>query len=210
MITGQEKERKKLAEELHDNLGSSLTTVKLYFENIKSQVKDGQDLEVYQRTEQILEDTYETVRSMSHTRNNGILASKGLIPTIQSLAKKITESGQINVEVIHHGLDKKLQNSIELIIFRIVQELLTNVVKHAQATQVVVNLTSYQDNLNIMVEDNGKGFDSMHLPNNEGMGLRSIEKRIESIEGTFEVDSSPKRGTTINIDIPYYDQPSYS
>jgi signal transduction histidine kinase len=210
MISGQEKERKKLAEELHDNLGSSLTTIKLYFESLKSNVKDAQGLEVYHRTEKILDTTYETIRSMSHTRNNGVLASKGLIPSIEALAQKITASGQLKVEVIHHGLDKKLESSMELIIFRTVQELISNVVKHAHATTVIINLTSYEENLNIMVEDNGKGFDAAILPQNDGIGLNSIEKRIENLEGSFEVDSHLGRGTTINIDIPYYDQPNYS
>jgi signal transduction histidine kinase len=210
MISGQEKERKKLAEELHDHLGSSLTTVKLYFDNLKTNVKDKQGLEVYYRTEKILDDTYETIRSMSHTRNNGVLASKGLIPSVESLAHKITSSGKLQVNVIHHGLDKKLESSLELIIFRTVQELLSNVVKHAKATECIVNLTSYEDNLNIMVEDNGIGFNATHLPENDGMGLHSIEKRIENLEGSFEIDSHLGRGTTINIDIPYYDQPNYS
>ncbi|QJP35016.1 hypothetical protein F0365_11770 [Nonlabens sp. Ci31] len=210
MISGQEKERKKLAEELHDHLGSSLTTVKLYFENLKSNVKDKQGLEVYYRTEKILDDTYETIRSMSHTRNNGVLASKGLIPSVESLAYKISSSGELHVNVIHHGLDKKLESSLELVIFRTVQELLSNVVKHAKATECFVNLTSYEDNLNIMVEDNGIGFNATHLIENDGMGLHSIEKRIEHLEGSFEIDSHLGRGTTINIDIPYYDQPTNS
>lgn len=210
MISGQEKERKKLAVELHDHLGSALTTVKLYFDNLKNNVKDKQGLEVYHRTEKILDDTYETIRSMSHTRNNGVLASKGLIPSVESLAHKITSSGKLQVNVIHHGLDKKLESSLELIIFRTVQELLSNVVKHAKATECIVNLTSYEDNLNIMVEDNGIGFNAIHLPENDGMGLHSIEKRIENLEGSFEIDAHLGRGTTINIDIPYYDQLNYS
>ncbi len=210
MISGQEKERKRLAEELHDNLGSSLTTVKLYFENLKSNVKDEQGLEVYHRTEQILDDTYETIRTMSHNRNNGVLASKGLIPSLQTLADKITSSNKLTVELIHHGLDKKLENSIELIIFRTIQELLNNIIKHAHATHATINLTSYDENLNIMVEDNGKGFNATVLPETEGMGLSNIEKRIENLDGTFEIDSHPGRGTTINIDIPYYDQTNYS
>ncbi|AGC77777.1 hypothetical protein LX97_02043 [Nonlabens dokdonensis] len=210
MITGQEKERKKLAEELHDNLGSSLTTVKLYFENLKNNVKDEQGLEVYHRTEQILDDTYETIRTMSHNRNNGVLASKGLIPSIQTLTDKITSSGKLNVEFIHHGLDKKLESSMELIIFRTVQELLNNIMKHAQASVATINLTSYDENLNIMVEDNGTGFNATVLPQSDGMGLSNIEKRVENLEGTFEVDSHVGRGTTINIDIPYYDKTNYS
>lgn len=202
MITGQEKERKKIAEELHDNLGSTLTTVRLYFENLKETwSKDGSSIAI-DKTQVLLDEAYEKIRSMSHTRHHGILASKGLIPTLETLAAKITDSGQITVDVVHHGLDQKLEASLELTLFRIIQELLSNVVKHAHATHASVNLTAYDDFLNIIVEDNGVGFDTKNLPKKEGMGLSSIEIRVEKLNGSFEADSFPNHGSTINIDIP--------
>ncbi len=202
MISGQEKERKRLAEELHDDLGSTLTTVRLYFENLKSQFTEENSQEVFNRTEKLIDEAYEKIRNMSHTRNSGILASKGLIPTLESLAHKITESGKIKVVIIHHGLDKSLENSLELTIFRILQELLNNIIKHAQASEAVISLTAYKDSINIMVEDNGIGFKKSKYNTKDGIGLHNIETRIESLDGTMEIDSQENRGTTINLDIP--------
>lgn len=111
MITGQEKERKRLAEELHDDLGSTLTTVRLYFENLKEQFSEEKSELVFNRTENLLDEAYEKIRLMSHTRNSGVMASKGLIPTLESLAHKVSQGGKVHVEVLHHGLDQSLENS---------------------------------------------------------------------------------------------------
>lgn len=202
MIAGQETERKRIAEDLHDNLGSALTTIKLYFESLKNQVEDPKAKNLFDKTEHLLSETYENVRSMSHARGNGLLASRGLIPAVQELVDRIQSSQKIEVELHHYGLDQRLENSTELTIFRILQELTTNIVKHARASEASINITSHSDSLNIMVEDNGTGFKASPLPRRTGMGLSSIEKRVENIGGIFIVDSSPGNGTTITIDIP--------
>ncbi|GAK90413.1 two-component sensor histidine kinase [Nonlabens ulvanivorans] len=202
MITGQEKERKRLAEELHDDLGSTLTTVRLYLENLKEQFSEEKSELVFNRTEKLLDEAYEKIRNMSHTRNSGVLASKGLVPTLESLAQKVTDSGKLQVVIIHHGLDKALENSLELTIFRILQELLSNIIKHAQATNAVISLTAYEDSINIMVEDDGKGFKKESNQEKTGIGLHNIEKRIEDLDGSIEIDSHLNHGTTVNLDIP--------
>ncbi|GAK77609.1 two-component sensor histidine kinase [Nonlabens ulvanivorans] len=202
MITGQEKERKRLAEELHDDLGSTLTTVRLYFENLKEQFSEEKSELVFNRTENLLDEAYEKIRLMSHTRNSGVMASKGLIPTLESLAHKVSQGGKVHVEVLHHGLDQSLENSLELTIFRILQELLSNIIKHAQATNAVISLTAYEDSINIMVEDDGIGFKKESNQENAGIGLHNIEKRIEDLDGTIEIDSQLNHGTTVNLDIP--------
>lgn len=202
MIAGQEKERKEIATELHDDLGSSLTTMKLHFENLKRQAAQQDNKIYFDRTEQLLNDTYEKIRQMSHKRFTGVLASKGLIPSVESLAQKISQSKELDVEVIHYGLDTTLENSLELLIFRIIQELLNNIIKHAQASEAFINLTAYEDHLNIMIEDNGIGMNVVSIKPTDGMGLYSIEKKVENTGGTFEIDSQPGFGTTITIDIP--------
>lgn len=202
MISGQEKERKKLASELHDDLGSSLTTIRLYFENLKKHFKEDTSIEIYQRTDKLLEDTYKTIRGMSHTRHHGVMASAGLIPSMKTLGDNLTNSGKIEVNILHHNMDRKLETSLELNIFRILQELLSNVVKHAQATTVTINIIGTDDSINLMVEDNGKGFISKKNKKKDGMGLYSIETRVEEMDGTFEVDSNLGHGTTISIEIP--------
>ncbi len=202
MIAGQEKERKRLAEELHDNLGSSLTTIRLYFDNLKDHFKAKTSLEIYERTDKLLEDTYSTIRGMSHSRHNGVMASKGLIPSLETLARNITASGRLQVDVYHHGMDRKLENSLELNIFRMLQELLSNVVKHSKATQASINLVGSSDSIHLMVEDDGRGFIRDTNIKKDGMGLNSIETRVEEMDGIFEVDSSAGHGTTISIEIP--------
>jgi hypothetical protein len=202
MIAGQESERNRISEDLHDNLGSSLTTIKLYFENLKSQIKDPQAKTVFDKTEILLAETYENVRTMSHARGNGLLASLGLIPAVQELALRINNFKELEFKIHHFGLDQRLENSVELTIFRILQELTTNIVKHSGANEASINITSHTDSINIMVEDNGKGFNAWPLSRKSGMGLSSIEKRVEKLEGTFIVDSTPGRGTTVTIDIP--------
>lgn len=202
MISGQEKERKKIAQDLHDDLGSSLTTIRLYFENLKDHFKAGTSSEIYMRTDKLLEDTYKTIREMSHSRHNGVLASKGLIPSMETLGKNLTDSGKLRVNIYHNGMDRKLENSLELNIFRMLQELLNNVVKHAEASSATINVIGTDTNISLMVEDDGKGFIKTQNKKSNGLGLYSIETRIEEMGGTFEVDSSPGNGTTISIEIP--------
>ncbi|AZQ44605.1 tetratricopeptide repeat-containing sensor histidine kinase [Nonlabens ponticola] len=202
MITGQEKERRKIAGELHDDLGSSMTTMRLYFDQISNSLKTSEDQDIYNRTKALLDDTYQTVRSMSHRMHYGVMASKGLVPSVQSLAQRISDSKAIQIEVITHKMDRNLENSLELNIFRIVQELLSNIVKHAGAKHATVNLIGGDDSIHIMVEDDGHGFDTTLKRKKEGMGLYSIETRLEDIDGTVEVDSTINHGTTVTIEIP--------
>ena len=99
-------------------------------------------------------------------------------------------------------MDERLENSVEITIFRIVQELITNVIKHAEASEIIVHLTSFEDHINIMVEDNGKGFDPSIIKDNDGMGLASIIKRVEHLGGNVDIDSHSGSGTTVILNIP--------
>ncbi len=205
MLTGQEKERQRLANDLHDNLGSTLATIKLHFEHLKNNrnntnVKNIEEL--YSKTNVLLDEAYLKVRNIAHEKNSGVMANEGLLPAIRNLAKKASSGDKLNIEIQGYGLEKRLDNALEISIFRMIQELTTNAIKHAQASEINIALTNHDSLLNIIVEDNGKGFDAKLLPDKEGMGLKSIEKRIEHLEGTFEIDSTIGKGTNILINIP--------
>ena len=118
------------------------------------------------------------------------------------MAATTSASNQLQIEVIDHGLDQRLENSLELTIFRIVQELVTNIIKHAEATEAAIHITNHEDSLNIMVEDNGKGFDTKAIAKQHGMGIHSIDKRIDNLGGTVTIESEINKGTTVIIDIP--------
>ncbi|WP_298313514.1 sensor histidine kinase [uncultured Aquimarina sp.] len=205
MISGQEKERQRLANDLHDNLGSTLATVKLHFDHLKNN-RDNPKMEnveeLYNKTNNLLDEAYQKVRTIAHEKNSGVMAKQGLLPAVKNLAKKASNGDGLLIEVQDYGLDERLDNALEISIFRIIQELITNTIKHADASEIHISLTNHDSLLNIIVEDNGKGFDAKILPEKDGMGLKSIEKRIEHMEGTFEIDSTIGKGTNIIINIP--------
>ncbi|MFS4467127.1 ATP-binding protein [Maribacter sp. 2210JD10-5] len=204
MIEGQEKERQRIADDLHDNLGSLLATLKLHFQNFKIRKEriENQEKELLNKTDNLIEEAYRKVRSMAHAKNAGVKSNVGLLPAIKNFAAKVTIVNQLVIDVEDHGMEERLENSLEIGIFRIIQELITNVIKHSKATESTIHLTHHEDNINIMVEDNGIGFDSSKLKFAQGMGLYSIRKRVENINGRLIIDSIVSRGTTIIIDIP--------
>ena len=203
MVSGQEKERHRLAGELHDNLGSTLATVRMQVENLERNLdKVDNPKALLTKTHKLINEAYEKVRTISHERNAGVLAKDGLLPAIQRLANTISSDDGLSIEVEDFGLEQRLGNELEITIFRIVQELVTNIVKHAKATEATISLTQHEGELNILIEDNGKGFKVGTLQNKNGMGLGSIERRVEHLEGSMSVDSTPGKGTHIIIDIP--------
>ena len=204
MVDGQEKERKRIAEDLHDNLGSVLATLKLHFENLKinrERKKINQE-ELFDKTENLIDEAYLKVRSIAHAKNAGVIAKQGLLLAIQMMAEKISSADKIKIDVIDFGLDKRLENNIELTVFRIIQELITNIIKHANAKNATINISLYDQNLNIIIEDDGIGFEIKKVNLKDGMGISSIKTRVEHLKGTFEVDSSLGNGSSIIIDIP--------
>lgn len=204
MINGQEKERKLIAEDLHDNIGSVLATLKLHFENLKlnRNKKHFNQKELYDKTEVLIDETYFKIRHLAHAKNSGVLEQQGLVLAITSLAEKISAANSLQVEVIEYGVSNELEISFEIMVFRIVQELLTNIIKHAAATKAAISLSQFDNNLSIIVEDNGIGFDQTTITTKKGMGVASIQKRITHLEGTFTVDSTVGKGTSVLIDIP--------
>ena len=205
MLESQEKERHKIANELHDNLGSMLATLKLNFQNLKRQKEhfSSQENNLYNKTDDLIEETYQKVRNIAHLKNLGVVASDGLLISVKKMAEKMSVLERLTVNVIPFGLSERLENQAEITLFRIIQELCTNSIKHAQATEINIYLT--QDNtseINLMIEDNGKGFDTKAIRNSDGMGLKSIEKKVEQMGGTFTIDSKISNGTTIIIDLP--------
>ncbi|SHG44924.1 Histidine kinase-, DNA gyrase B-, and HSP90-like ATPase [Chryseolinea serpens] len=204
MIEGQEKERQRIANDLHDNLGSLLATVKLHFQSLKTKkdrLEPDQD-HLLQKTNELIDEAYQKVRAMAHSKNVGVNAQEGLLPAVKTFAAKISISNELVIEVEEHGMEGRLESSLEITMFRIIQELVTNIIKHAQATEAIIHLTQHEDLINIMVEDNGIGFDIGLIKPGESMGLYSIQRRIENLGGQVTIDSIAEKGTAVIIDVP--------
>lgn len=197
ILEAQEQERSKMAEDLHDNLGSKVATLKLYLESYD----DKEDFTgFYDKLKKLMNDTYNEIRNISKNKNFGAQINKGLIPSTKTIAKQISDSKTIDIKVINVDVNKRIENTLEIQIFRIIQELLTNIIKHAEATETIIQFSEHDNILNIIVEDNGKGFDTK--AKKPGIGLINIEKRIEKIEGELVIDSSIGNGTTVILNIP--------
>ncbi|MGJ8745046.1 ATP-binding protein [Polaribacter sp.] len=204
MVDGQEKERKRIAEDLHDNLGSVLATLKMHFENLKinnEKKKISQEI-LFDKTEGLIDEAYLKVRSIAHAKNAGVIANQGLLVAVKMMAEKISSADKITIEVIHFGLNKRLENSLEISVFRIIQELITNIIKHADAKNATINLSLFDKNLNIIIEDDGKGFDIKKVNLKNGMGISSIKTRVSHLKGTFKVDATLGKGSSIIINVP--------
>lgn len=202
MILGQEKERRRVADELHDDLGSLMAAVKLQFNSLEAKEKKG-NLETFSKTEELIDEAYGKIRAIAHAKNSGLMAKQGLLQAVNQMAEKISIVKGLEISVSDHGLDTRLENSMELTLFRIIQELLTNVIKHAEATEVNIHITNHGDTLNVLVEDNGKGFKTHQITNTaNGMGLKSIDKRISHLQGSLDIESELTKGTVVIIDIP--------
>ena len=200
IIDAQEKERTRIANDLHDNLGSRIATLNLYINDLENKPEKEEQKTVLNKLKLLGTETYSEVRKIAHNQNVGALINKGLIPSMKVIAHQISSAGQLQVEVININVNQHIKNSIEIQVFRIVQELLTNILKHADASEATIQFSEDDNVLNVMVEDNGKGFDFKQTK--LGFGLTNIDKRMENINGDLVIDSTENNGTTIILNIP--------
>ncbi|MEQ9425330.1 MAG: sensor histidine kinase [Cyclobacteriaceae bacterium] len=199
MLEGQEKERQRIAEDLHDRLGSMLAATKLHYNAIKT--SNGDDVQI-KKASKILDETIEETRKIAHNLASGVLSKFGLIAALNDLKATIEGSNQISMELITSNLDNRLSNEIEITLYRVVQELISNILKHANAHNITVQLTRHDDNtLTLMVEDDGIGFNPSAIKS-DGMGLSNVKARLEKLSGHVNIDSSSGNGTTTTIEIP--------
>jgi signal transduction histidine kinase len=204
MLEGQEKERQRLANELHDDLGSLLTTLKFHFDAFRDKKNQpgSQPDELFDQTDKLLDEAYLKVRTIAHSRNAGVDPNEGLVPAVKLFAAKVSLMNSLTIEVHDNGMDTRLNNPLEITAFRIIQELITNIVKHAKATAATIHLTQHESSINVMIEDNGVGFDLSSIKQSAGMGLYSIQKRVEGLGGSVTIESTSKSGTTVIIELP--------
>lgn len=197
----QEKERSRIAEEIHDHLGNNLATIKLFFDTLhpKMTALDKVHQNQYKQAVNLLEKTCSDVRKIATDVASNILTKFGLVAAIKEMVNLIADAGDIKIKVMSYGLDRRLENSIELALFRIIQELMTNILKHSKATTASIQITKHEHSLNIIVEDNGLGFQTNQVE--AGMGLKNINSRLEKIKGEIVVDSGKGAGTTVTIDL---------
>ncbi len=181
----QEKERNRIGKDLHDEVGALLTTTKLYFQHL-SQTNDPEKfLEVKTKAFSLLEDSIHTVRRVSHDLRPAVLERLGLVEAISNVVDKINASGQIEVN-FNHSLDSEPETEYALNWYRIVQELINNTLKHAEASRVSLDLRQIKNELILNYSDNGKGL-TPESDTKHGLGIQNIRSRISLMHGSLEL-----------------------
>jgi two-component system, NarL family, sensor kinase len=201
MLKGQEEERSRLAKDLHDGLGGLLSGVKFSLSNMKDNlIVTPDNMAVFERSLDMIDTSIKELRRVAHSMMPELLTKFGLDEALKEYCNTINTTRLLAVRYQSLGMGARLDNSVEIIIYRIIQELLNNTMKHAAATEVFVQLIRENDRLSIIAEDNGKGFDASLPENNKGAGLTNIRSRVDYLKGQLDIHSGPGKGTLVNIE----------
>lgn len=203
VIKGQDEERGRLAKDLHDGLGGLLSGVKFSLTNMKSNVVlAGESALVFERSLDMLNHSITELRRVAHNMMPEVLVKFGLSEALKSYCDSLRESKIYKVDFQSIGMENRVASNTEIFIYRIIQELLNNISKHAQATHVLVQLARHNDELNATIEDNGTGMDKNKIEISSGAGWKNIYSRVEYLKGKLDVQSTQGQGTSVHITIP--------
>lgn len=202
ILKGQEEERTRVARDLHDGLGGLLSGIKLTLNSVKGNViLPEESAMTFTRALTQLDGAISEMRRVAHSMMPETLVRFGLIDAVNDFCEGISASGQLTVTMQHFGFENRLDSSIEIVLYRVIQELLNNVLKYAEATEALVQLTRIGSNVSLTVEDNGKGFDVSSLETSKGAGFRNVQARVDYLNGKLDIQSKPDEGTSVLVEI---------
>lgn len=200
MIQGEETERQRIAKDLHDGIGGLLSAIKMRFSTIKNEYPELKASPSFQQVIAMLDDASAEIRKTAHNLMPDMLTRFGLDEAVQIFCSHISQRNQLIVDYQSVGYIGRFQDNFELSLYRIVQELLNNTIKHAGASHALVQFTRQEDLLTISIEDDGKGFDYENANTDIGIGLKSVKDRVRSFNGIMEVETAPGSGTAIYLE----------
>jgi len=203
VIKGEEQERTRLAKDLHDGLGGMLSGIKYSFQTMKGNlIMTPENQQAFERSMDMLDSSIKEMRRVAHNMMPEALVKFGLDTALKDFCEDINRSGALQVNYQSIGMEEVVvEGTAAIAVYRIIQELLNNTMKHAAATNAIVQLSKTQDGINITVEDDGNGFDPLILERATGIGWRNIQSRVEYLKGKMDVSTSPGKGTSVQIEI---------
>jgi two-component system NarL family sensor kinase len=201
VVDATEEERKRIAKDLHDGVGQQMTGLKMAWEKLSVDIHSAAPEHFNKLVEltKILDDASGEVRNISHQMMPRVLTDMGLVPAIDDMLAKAFRLSDIKYEFLPINIKSRFDERIEISLYRVCQELVNNILKHSGAKQVIVQIIQQKNALIMIVEDNGKGLKSI---NNEGLGMLSMNTRINTVNGKINYDPGPETGTLVTIRIP--------
>jgi signal transduction histidine kinase/lipopolysaccharide biosynthesis regulator YciM len=204
IIEAEEKERMRIARDLHDGVGQTLSAAKLNLSGLenKLQLTDIETQAILKNAIDLVDDSVKEVRAVSHAMMPNALLKSGLVAAVREFINKLSTIEQLKIDLEITGLNERLEQSTETVLFRVLQEIVSNIIKHAKANHITIQIIKFESELTIMIEDNGVGFDTKKINDFSGIGLKNILSRIEFLNGTVNFDSNIGKGTTVVIEVP--------
>jgi two-component system NarL family sensor kinase len=203
VLKGEEQERTRLAKDLHDGLGGMLSGIKYSFQTMKGNlVMTPDNQQAFERSMDMLDSSIKEMRRVAHNMMPEALVKFGLDTALKDFCNDINQSGAIRVTYQSIGLENAvIEHTNAITIYRIVQELINNTMKHAAAKSAIVQVSKTNALISITVEDDGKGFDPVILQGAKGIGWTNIQSRVEYLRGKLDVQSEPGKGTSVHIEL---------
>lgn len=211
LVAGQEEERKRLSRELHDGLGQMLTAIKLQVEGLEVRMANGVQIEPnLQPLKNLITQTIQEARSISNNLMPSALSDFGLMSALRVLAEQHNRlaPGMVTLEADRRLLNpatERLAQPVEITLYRVTQEALTNAIRHGKATHIGIHLFEKDQYLHLSITDNGAGFKTQRLSKEpHGQGVHNMNERVKLVNGTFKLTSVPGKGTKLKVSIPYH------
>lgn len=203
VLESQESERKRFARDLHDGFGQLITAVKIMLGQMQQTSEMEKRSELAVKSSEVLNTMHTQLREIAHNLMPDQLINEGLSTALKEYASRISKTSGIAIEVNTFGIEKRLNQSVEVNVYRIIQEWINNVIKYSGAKNLTIQLTGYENEINIIIEDNGNGFEKEKLMKSKGWGWKNIQSRLEAINGILEIDTrAGAPGTSFIIDLP--------
>lgn len=204
IINTEEKERRRFAEDMHDGLGPLLSTIKLYVNELTSDdISKSEKNDYVSYVNQLIDDAVSDIRTMSNNLTPRVIHEYGLISAIEEFCKNISRVQKLSVNFIKPLKKPELGKHIEINLYRIINELLNNTIKHAAAKNVNISIKMKTKKLLFHYDDDGRGFDfSLTEARTKGEGINNIVTRVNSVEGSIKIFSEKNKGLAVDIDIP--------
>ncbi|GAB2826138.1 hypothetical protein GCM10027043_29630 [Ferruginibacter profundus] len=203
VLKGEEQERTRLAKDLHDGLGGMLSGIKYSFNTMRGNlVMTPDNAQAFERSMDMLDSSIKEMRRVAHNMMPEALVKFGLDTALKDFCTDINNSGALQVSYQSIGLENvMIDQTVAITIYRIVQELINNTMKHAAAKTALVQVSKTNNQLTVTVEDDGKGFDTAILNRSGGIGWSNIQNRVEFLKGNLDVQSGKEKGTSVHIEI---------
>jgi signal transduction histidine kinase len=203
VLKGEEQERTRLAKDLHDGLGGMLSGIKYSFQTMKGNlVMTPDNAQAFERSMDMLDSSIKEMRRVAHNMMPEALVKFGLDTALKDFCNDINQSGAIRATYQSIGLENAMiEQTTAVTIYRIVQELINNTMKHAAAKTAIVQVSKTNGAISITVEDDGKGFSPVILQGTKGIGWSNIQSRVEYLKGKLDVQSEPDKGTSVHIEL---------